>query len=76
MSVTAAKPLKRIDLNYETGMVTCHVGANDVCTVKKELLNIDSGEDLLEFTKHFSSIDDAISHVCAIALSHQPNELN
>jgi|GEM_PF-2629343 len=63
MSGSVTKPVKRITVDYETGVVACIVGAETVCSIKKELLNIDTGEDLLEFTKGFSSIDDAINHV-------------
>ncbi len=67
MSGSAIRPVKRISMDHETGVVTCSVGADEVCSIKKEILNIDTGEDLLEFTKGFSSIDDAIDHVKLMA---------
>lgn len=63
MSDSVTNPVKRITVDYEKGVVACIVGDETVCSVKKEILNIDTGEDLLEFTKGFSCIDDAINHV-------------
>jgi len=63
------RPVKRIVINHETGIVTCNAGENVLCAVQKELLGIETGDELMEFTKGFSSIDDAIAHIQTLAVT-------